>query len=249
MIEDDAILLGIRIVERPLADEAADRLAQAAIGNGALVFIARFRVLRHLREHPDQGVRDVLFFCRRRCFYEVYHGVGRHSLRGVEHEAAALILVATHLEETRQRLRLKRAEHARDATLQRRRLVDRPARAPAFELVGDLQHVADDDLVVGLLALMLLDRPRDHRRLERSRVVIRRRRVRGERRPGQANPELRRASQTHLILGRLRRVIVEQLETVVGERVQAHVVPLPRQLVRHQTQRTRHSPRVHRQRR
>ena len=95
---------------------------------------------------------------------------------------------------------------------------------------------------------MLLDRARHHRRLQRRGIVVGRRRVSGERRARQPNPELRRAPQRHLVL-LLRRVIVEQLETIVRQRVQAHVVPLPRELVGHESEWTLHAPRVHRQRR
>ena len=95
-----------------MAHQPAYRFAQTPIGGHALVFATRFGVLRHLREHADHRVRHVLLLGRCRCLDEIDNGIRRHTLRRVEHEAAALILVAAHFQKSRQRLRLQCRQHA-----------------------------------------------------------------------------------------------------------------------------------------
>ena len=93
--------------------------------------------------------------------HDVEHSIGRESVGGIDRELRSLRVVATHLDQPPQRARLQRAHELRRAPAQRRRL----GAAGGLQLVGDLQQVAHDDLIVGGAAWMLVDGFGDHRRL------------------------------------------------------------------------------------
>ena len=194
-------------------------LAERAVGGAAARALVTGGVARQLAEHPHQRMRDRLPLGRRGGLDEPHHCVDRHSLRGVEHESAPLRGIAAHLEQSLQSVRLERADESGDATLQPRRL----AGAVGAHLARDLEEVADDHLVVGQLLVVLVDRMGDGFGLEC--VVIRMRaEVRGDRRAGEADPELRGHAFGGRFGGRCA-FVVDELEAVVREREELHVLP------------------------
>ena len=84
-------------------------------------------------------------------------------LRRAEHERTALRGVAAHGHESLQRLGLQRCNQPRGAAPERAEVGARRA----LQLVGNLQQVADDHLVVGIGAAMVVDGFRDVRRFRR----------------------------------------------------------------------------------
>ena len=156
--------------------------------------------------------------------HDLQHGVHREPVRRVDRELGALGAIAAHFDEAAQRGGLERADQFRGPAPERCRF----SPAGVLQLVGDLQQIADDDLIVGRVLLILVDRLGDHGRLGRRRVVS----PAGIRREGgtrQTEPQLC-AAQTPLpgafVLGRRRSAIfLQQLEALVGDGMQSHVVP------------------------
>ena len=115
-----------------------------------------------LREQSQDAVGDVLrrgFDGRRQ---QVHDGCRRHALAGIGDQSPALRGVAAHLEQSAERLGPHRGDQLRGAPpqLPRLRASDRP------QLLGNLQEVADDNLVVRLHALVLVDGLRQASRLQ-----------------------------------------------------------------------------------
>ena len=185
-------------------------------------------------------MRDRLVRRVRRRLDDVEHGVDRHAVGRVVHELAPLHEVASHLDQSPQRVRLEGADQPGGAAPQRHRL--RTARG--LQLVRDLQQIADDHLVVrrGIGPGMVVDGAGDDRRLGgRGPVVPRLSREGGAR---QAHPQLRRPRPA---LGH-GRAVVHQLEALVGEGVQLDVDPGAQPLRRAQPERLPAALRVHGQR-
>jgi len=162
--------------------------------------------------------------------YDLEHGIHREAVRRIDRELGALRGVASHLDQAPQRRGLQCPDEFGGPTAQRD-----PLRAPrVLQLIRDLQQVADDHLVVGRVLGMRVDGARDRggfgRRGGGGRCVI----ARGlchERRARQAQPQLRRvhapcaAAVVGTLLLRRRVLLVQKLETLVGEGVQADVLP------------------------
>ena len=213
----------VRIVQRPGSDETLHVLAKRTIGRSAASADVARGVRGELGQHAHQRVRDRLPFRARGRLHQLNHRVDVHSLRRVEHELSALQIVAAHLEQTPKRCRLKGADKLRNPSLQSRGRRD--GRFVVAHLVGDLEQIAHDHLVVRCLAIMFVDGVRHLFGLERRILAPA---ISCDRRSREANPELRGAAVLRVgwstTLGGLL-VVVEQLETVVGERKQLHVRP------------------------
>ena len=122
--------------------------------------------------------------------------------------------VSTHLHQALQRVGLHRRDQPRGPVAQRRGL----GAAGVPQLLGDLQEVTDDHLVVGRRTRVLVDGPRHRRGLHRLGLE-RRLAVGGERRTCQPNPQLG-PEQSARRPGFDRRGVAEKGESIEGERVQ-----------------------------
>ena len=121
---------------------------------------------RELGEHAHERGRDRLAGNVRGRTHHIDHRVDGEPVRCVQREREPLCRIAAHGEQPLQRLRLHLADESRNAIAERGRY----ALLVRVELVGDLEHVADDDLVVGGVVLVLVDGARDGRRIGRRQL-------------------------------------------------------------------------------
>ena len=171
-----------------------------------------------LREEPDEAVRHGF---RRRLgggLEQVDHRAGGHSGGSIRDEPTALREVAAHVQQPAQRFGLHGGdEHRRSAAkLLRFRAAGRS------QLLGNLQQVADDDLVVGFDPLVLVDGARNDGGLRRQRSAF------GitpaiKRRARKAHPERRKLCRRR---PRARGRVVHHLDAVERQRVEPDVRPL-----------------------
>ena len=183
----------------------------------------------------------------RRRLHEVDHGIHRHALRRIKHELAPLDDVASHLHQVVQGLRLQRRHQAGNALLQRRCFLA----ALGLEFLRNLQEVAHHHLIVRGVALVIVDGlGHDDRiggvcRLE-IRVLVEVSRQRGA---GETNPQLGgpAAAPAHLGLVVFRRLFLEQLQLLEGQRIKAGVRPLCQHVIVFEAQRPWTPPSLHRQ--
>ena len=160
----------------------------------------------------------------------------------MQQKTAALTAVATHLEQAREGVGIERADQPGNPLLE----LCCFSHLAGSELIGDLQHVSDNDLVVRRDTLMSLDRVGYEVRIRVSRLglslAVRRppiRRIPGDGGPCKTDPELRRpcSALATLGFGLVFGVFLHQLQPIVGEGVEMNPSPLLQQLARHQSQR------------
>ena len=189
-------------------------------------------MLRELRQQSHERIRNGLVGSIGHRAYDVEHRVHREAVRRINGELEALGVVAAHVDEPPQRARLERTHELRCAPPQG----DRFRAARGLQLIRDLQQVPDDHLIVPRALRMLVDRLGDEARLGgRRRTVIPRPprpsldRLGRQRRARQPDPQLRAAERpvlVALVVGWRRLIILlQQLETLVGDWVQADVLP------------------------
>jgi hypothetical protein len=140
-----------------------------------------------LREHPHQrsGHRMLRSLCGRP--HHLEDGIDRHPVRSIKHELAALGHIASHFDQAAQRI----GPHFRDELRRAPPQLHRFLTADGLQLLGDLQQVADDHLVVGFALGMVVDRLGDHGRLGWWRLVLAD--LAGQRGARQPDPQLRPA--------------------------------------------------------
>ena len=216
-LEHDTVLIGVWVRETPIHDQLAHVLPEGQFGFGANGRRATFGVRRELREQTQQRLGDDLMRRFRGASHQRQHGLQRHALRRVQNEPAPLRDIAAHLQQAAQLLGIQRADELRDALLQpggfrglRRR-----------QLVGNLQQVTDDDLIVRLLAFVGVDRLGHDEGVGACAVV---RQLGLQRRLCQLDPELCHPILRSDIVG-VGFGFVDELELIVGHREQPDVVP------------------------
>ncbi len=184
VLQDARVVLGVGILELPTGQQLRDLIAKGGVGNrpGRLGSGARLR--REFRHQPDHAVRDHLTVGVGRRLHDLQHRSDIHSVGGIEDERAALRRVPAHVNQTAQRFRTQAGDEDRGSLAERLDLGGR--RGP--ELAGNLQEVADDDLVVGGGPVLLFDGARDVGRVGRHRGAFGL--ARGNRGAGQADPQL-----------------------------------------------------------
>ncbi len=98
-------------------------------------------------------MRDGLAGRGSRRLHHVHDRIHRHAVGGIEHELLSLREIATHVNEPLERVGIERAHEFRDAAPQCHRI----GTASRLELLGDLEKIPNDHLIVGSAAFVFLD--------------------------------------------------------------------------------------------
>jgi hypothetical protein len=230
-LEGLAVGAGVRVAQRPPAHERANLVADRLVRDDPSPPPAPFRVLRELLEHAQQRVGDRFVTGVARRLHQVDDRVHGHAFGRAEEEAPALGGVAAHGEQPPQGAAVQRGHEVGDPPPEGGRLL----RLPRLQFVGDLQHVADDHLIVGVVPAPAVDGAGDpfRRGVEQLLLFFPGQRILGraggERRAGQAQPQLGRARPGGAGLFGLvgRRLTLHEPQPLVVERIGRQVRPAP----------------------
>ena len=151
-------MLGIRVLQLQFSRRRLTCSRSSASARDARGPI-QLGMQRELRQHPDEAVGNRLAARIRRRPDNLDHRVNRHAVRRIHDEAATLVGITSHF---RRRLSVSGFSDPMSCGSPSE-LLDLVS-VCGLELMGDLKQIADNHLVVGLGAGVLLDRFRHSRR-------------------------------------------------------------------------------------
>ena len=163
MLQHLSIRFWIGVVELPPREKTVDLFAQCAVGQRPRFQCPELCMCGELGEHSDQSIRNDLSAHVGGSLEDSDHRLDSHAAGRADHERSTLREIASHCQESLQGLGSQLCDQARGAPTEDSEL---GARSGA-EFIGDLQQIADDDLVVRIGSAMFVDGFRDDRRFSR----------------------------------------------------------------------------------